>query len=127
MRNWFKKPLKANAANTTAEAADPDAHLKESNKALKDNLSKLDRSTDLKFEGGSSSFDARPRTTEDDVVDKNLETMLAGLTVLKGQGLALGNEIDEQNVLLDTIQGQTENMDKRVEQQNKRINKIIRN
>lgn len=131
MSNWFKKPLPKTTQQENGDTkSDPDASLKATNQEIQNNLRKLN-DTDLRFEGGRSSgssgaYNSCPQTTEDNIVDKNLDQLLAGLTVLKGQGLALGNEIDEQNVLLDDIQRKTENMDNRVDQQNSKIRKILR-
>lgn len=131
--NWFKKPIaKTEVVHNDNQNPDPDAFLKTQNQEIKNNLRKLN-DTDLRFEGrgsasaaSSSGHNTRPQTTEDQVVDNNLDALLAGLTVLKGQGLLLGNEIDEQNVLLEDIHKKTENMDNRVDKQNKNIQKILR-
>jgi len=65
-------------------------------------------------------------TSVDDIVDKNLDQMLAGLSMLKNQGLALGNEIDSQNVLLDDISSKVDKTDVRIGSQDNKIRKILK-
>eukprot|EP00111_Clytia_hemisphaerica_P011568 TCONS_00034010-protein len=130
MSNWFKKPVKKvdNAADQQGPSSEEeDKQLQAETKELQQNLRKLDNfDVHSSSYTGSSSGGARYRTEEDDIVDKNLDTMLAGLTMLKGQGMALGKEIDEHNDMLEDIQRKTDKSDVRIEDQNKRMNKILR-
>ena len=132
MSNWFKKPIKKQEETQNGTSAtsseEEDRRLMAENKQLKENLRRLDHieiepsSGRGSFSGSSSSF----RTQEDDIVDKNLDTMLAGLAMLKGQGLALGNEIDDQNDLIENIGSKASKADVRLEDQNSKMNKILR-
>ena len=67
-----------------------------------------------------------PVSSTNEIVDKNLEEMLAGLSVLKNQGLALGSEIDSQNELLDDISSKVQKTDVRIGTQESKIRKILK-
>ena len=133
MSNWFKKPVESSQpVDKPTRNQDSDASLKATNQEIQNNLKQLDK-VNLTFDSNhtrnnlsSGEFNPRLTTNEDEIVDNNLDQLLAGLTVLKGHGLALGNEIDEQNQLLDDIHQKAGRMDDKVELQNKRINKILR-
>ncbi|KAJ0173052.1 hypothetical protein K1T71_011228 [Dendrolimus kikuchii] len=60
-----------------------------------------------------------------EMVDANLEEMLNAITRLKGLGTALGEEIDQQNELIDTIQDKVEGADIKIGKQNKQMNKLL--
>lgn len=60
-----------------------------------------------------------------EMVDANLEEMLHAITRLKGLGTALGEEIDQQNELIDTIQDKVEGADIKIGKQNKQMNKLL--
>ena len=95
MSNWFEKPLKR---STPA----PSSNAEESNDR---------KDTDDNNVAGRSQGERRAQNvqrydepqTVDDIVDKNLDQILAGLSMLKDQGLAFGNEIESQNRIIDDI------------------------
>ncbi|XP_068623439.1 soluble NSF attachment protein 29 [Battus philenor] len=60
-----------------------------------------------------------------DMLDANLDEMVQHITRLKGLGSALGEEIDTQNRLIDTIQDKVEDADIKIGKQNKQMNKIL--
>ncbi|XP_066153854.1 synaptosomal-associated protein 29 [Euwallacea fornicatus] len=67
---------------------------------------------------GSKDFSAR--------LDANLAEMSSNITRLKGLAAGLGEEIDSQNDLLDTITYKAENADIMVQKQNKEMLKILK-
>lgn len=129
MSNWFKKPLKKteeDSSKTHRSSEDDDRRLQEEARNIQQNLKKLDNiDVDSGAHSGASGA-SQYRTAEDDIVDKNLDTMLAGLTMLKSQGLSLRNELDDHNELIVDISKKSETADVRIEDQNKRMNKILR-
>lgn len=60
-----------------------------------------------------------------DILDANLDEMVQTITRLKGLGMALGEEIEHQNVLIDTIQDKVEVADIKIGKQNKDMNKLL--
>lgn len=60
-----------------------------------------------------------------DMLDANLDEMVQAITRLKGLGAALGEEIDSQNELIDTIQDKVEVADIKMGKQNKQMNKLL--
>ncbi|CAK1590369.1 unnamed protein product [Parnassius mnemosyne] len=60
-----------------------------------------------------------------EMLDANLDEMVQHITRLKGLGSALGEEIDLQNKLIDTIQDKVEDADIKIGKQNKQMNKIL--
>ncbi|KPJ20640.1 Synaptosomal-associated protein 29 [Papilio xuthus] len=60
-----------------------------------------------------------------EMLDANLDEMVQHITRLKGLGSALGEEIDSQNKLIDTIQDKVEVADVKIGKQNKQLNKIL--
>ena len=52
--------------------------------------------------------------------------MSAGLTRLKGLAKGLGDEIVDQNSMLDRMATRTEGLDWKVQRQNKEMNKILK-
>lgn len=60
-----------------------------------------------------------------DMLDANLDEMLHSISRLKGLGVALGDEIEQQNELLDTIQDKVEGADIKIGSQNKQMNKLL--
>lgn len=59
------------------------------------------------------------------ILDDNLDDMVRAITRLKGLGTALGDEIDQQNELIDTIQDKVEGADIKIGKQNKQMNKLL--
>ncbi|KAF9805778.1 hypothetical protein SFRURICE_009410 [Spodoptera frugiperda] len=59
------------------------------------------------------------------VLDANLDEMVHTISRLKGLGIALGEEIEQQNDLIDTIQDKVEDADIKMSKQNKLMNKIL--
>ncbi|KAJ8711327.1 hypothetical protein PYW07_008569 [Mythimna separata] len=59
------------------------------------------------------------------VLDANLDEMLHSISRLKGLGVALGEEIEQQTDLIDTIQDKVEVADIKMGKQNKMMNKIL--
>jgi len=62
----------------------------------------------------------------DDMLDENLGIMGASLSRLKGLGLSLQTEIEDQNQLVERIIGKTENVDHRIQGQSQQMNKILK-
>ncbi|KOB78302.1 Ubisnap [Operophtera brumata] len=60
-----------------------------------------------------------------DMLDANLDEMVQAITRLKGLGAALGEEIDSQNELIDTIHDKVEVADIKIGKQNKQMNKLL--
>ncbi|KAG6446859.1 synaptosomal-associated protein 29 [Manduca sexta] len=60
-----------------------------------------------------------------EMLDANLDEMVQAITRLKGLGVALGDEIEQQNELIDTIQDKVENADIKIGKQNKQMNKLL--
>ncbi|KAL0867704.1 hypothetical protein ABMA27_008438 [Loxostege sticticalis] len=60
-----------------------------------------------------------------DMLDANLDEMLHSISRLKGLGVALGDEIEQQNELIDTIQDKVEGADIKIGSQNKQMNKLL--
>jgi hypothetical protein len=61
-----------------------------------------------------------------DILDKNLEDMGTYLSRLKGLGMDLNREIEDQNVMLDRIHRKTEDTDFKVQVQTKEMNRILK-
>ena len=59
------------------------------------------------------------------VLDANLDEMLHSISRLKGLGIALGEEIEQQTDLIDDIQHKVEGADIKMGKQNKMMNKIL--
>ena len=124
MSNWFKKPIKNESSGSSSnDVKNVNDQIRKDNNEIQRNIKKLDHKTDLSWD---NSADVRCPGATNEIVDRNLDQMLAGLTVLKGQGLALGNEIDDHNELLDVIQVKADKADMRTEIQTKKIQKILR-
>jgi synaptosomal-associated protein 29 len=58
-------------------------------------------------------------------LDRNLEEMCDSLSRLKGLAVDLNLEIDSQNDLIDDISDQVENVDVKIQKQNKEMFKIL--
>lgn len=59
------------------------------------------------------------------VLDANLDEMVHAISRLKGLGIALGEEIEQQTDLIDTIQDKVEVADIKMGKQNKQMNKLL--
>ncbi|CAH2093841.1 unnamed protein product [Euphydryas editha] len=59
------------------------------------------------------------------MLDANLDEMVTHISRLKGLGMALGEEIEQQNSLIDDIQDKVEDADIKIGQQNKQMNKLL--
>jgi len=125
MSTWFKKPITNNTEEANGSVSQSVNAIKQDNQVLKDNVRNIDQATNLSWEGNTDNI-RNPPSAANDIVDKNLDQMLSGLQMLKQQGLNLGNEIDDHNILIDKIQRKTENTDDKLEGQNKRMNQILR-
>lgn len=60
-----------------------------------------------------------------DILEANLDEMVQHITRLKGLGAELGNQIDQQNELIDTIHDKVEVTDLKIGKQNKQMNKLL--
>lgn len=129
MSNWFKKPIKRTTASEDSGSKEENNRSNNSNE-IKENNERIQKSirpiAQMNVqESVSVRYPSEP-TSVDDIVDKNLDQMLAGLSMLKNQGLALGNEIDSQNVLLDDISSKVDKTDVRIGSQDNKIRKILK-
>ncbi|KAM3963857.1 synaptosomal-associated protein 29kDa [Aphomia sociella] len=60
-----------------------------------------------------------------EMLDANLDEMVHAISRLKGLGTALGEEIENQNQLIDTIHDKVEGTDIKIGKQNKQMNKLL--
>ncbi|CAH0402774.1 unnamed protein product [Chilo suppressalis] len=77
------------------------------------------------LEEPSSSGPVSDSKRINDMLDANLDEMLVSISRLKGLGVALGDEIEQQNELIDTIQDKVEGADIKIGSQNKQMNKLL--
>lgn len=135
MSNWFKKPVKKSVPVDDSEGQKDDGlsskestALKETNDGIHRNLNQL-RMINVQEPHSvrqSGAHNYNEPTSVDNIVDKNLDQMLAGLSMLKTHGLALGDEIDSQNKLLDDISSKVEKTDTKIGFQENKIRKILK-
>ncbi|XP_034827587.1 synaptosomal-associated protein 29 [Maniola hyperantus] len=59
------------------------------------------------------------------ILDENLDEMVSHISRLKGLGMALGEEITQQNELIDKIHDKADDADIKIGQQNKQMNKLL--
>lgn len=59
------------------------------------------------------------------ILDQNLDEMVTHISRLKGLGMALGEEITQQNELIDKIHDKADDADIKIGQQNKQMNKLL--
>lgn len=59
------------------------------------------------------------------MLDANLDEMVTHISRLKGLGVALGEEIEQQNQLIDDIHDKVDVADIKIGQQNKQMNKLL--
>lgn len=59
-------------------------------------------------------------------LDNDLDDMSAGLARLKGLAMGLGDEVTDQNSMLDKIQVKADNADQKIEGQNLQIKKLLK-
>lgn len=59
-------------------------------------------------------------------LDNDLDEMSAGLARLKGLAIGLGDEVTDQNSMLDRIQVKADNADQKIEGQNLQIKKLLK-
>lgn len=59
------------------------------------------------------------------VLDANLDEMVTHISRLKGLGVALGEEIEQQNQLIDEIHDKVDVADIKIGHQNKQMNKLL--
>ena len=124
VENWFKKPVNPLKSSSVPVKSNPlGENNKNENAAIQNNLKSLDKKVDLSW-GNDPSI--RSQSSANQIVDKNLDHMLAGLQLLKSQGLALGAEIDHQNDLIEDIQAKSTKIDQRIDQQNLKVRSILK-
>ncbi|XP_065663682.1 synaptosomal-associated protein 29 [Hydra vulgaris] len=125
VENWFKKPVNLTKSNLVpAKISTVSQNIKNENIEIKNNLNIIDKKVDLSWSNEVSIKNQKQSTNQ--IVDENLDQMLSGLKMLKSQALALGTEIDYQNGLIADIHVNAEKVDQRVDQQNLKIQKILR-
>lgn len=90
-----------------------------------DNRFSAHPSTRLRGLDEGSSGQVTDSKRMNDVLDANLDEMLHSISRLKGLGVALGDEIEQQNELIDTIQDKVEGADIKIGSQNKQMNKLL--
>lgn len=136
MSNWFKKPVPPRTTPQSAGSDSPEQNgkditgdVKGMDNEIQENLKKMDGigNTPQSARGGTTGMQSRGQGSSiDTIVDNNLDQMLAGLSVLKQQGLALGSEIESQNVIIDDIYGKVDKTDTRITTQEAKIKKILK-
>lgn len=108
------------------------------------NSSKIDDTINSMSAGGMDHFSSHPATrlrgldqqqaTAEPIsdtqrinkmLDANLDEMVTHISRLKGLGMALGDEIEQQNNLIDEIQDKVEVADIKIGHQNKQMNKLL--
>ncbi|XP_023943853.1 soluble NSF attachment protein 29 [Bicyclus anynana] len=105
--------------------------------------SRFDDTTPSMAAGRSSNFSSHPSTRLREldaqiqpepisdsqrinkILDQNLDEMVSHITRLKGLGVALGDEITQQNELIDRIHDKADDADIKIGQQNKQMNKLL--
>ncbi|KAF0291237.1 Synaptosomal-associated protein 29 [Amphibalanus amphitrite] len=75
---------------------------------------------------GAAAAAADPYARVDAQLDRNLEDMCSGLGRLRGLAEGLGQEISEQNQMLDRISTKTDRADVRIGSQNKEMLRIMK-
>lgn len=68
---------------------------------------------------------ASSQPTFDERLDRNLDDMAGSLSRLKGLAIDLNQDIESQNDLIDTIHNKVENVDVKLQRQNKDMNKLL--
>jgi len=69
---------------------------------------------------------AVPTQKAEDILDQNLMVIGKSLSRLKDLGIGLHQELEDQNILVDTIADKTESVNFRVKQQNQQMDKILK-
>lgn len=107
-----------------------------SSSRLDETLDNMSRNVEDRFEShpsarlhGLSQESAKSPETENErvnnILDSNLDEMVHAISRLKHLGVALGEEIEQQNNLVDTIQDKVEIADIKIGKQNKQMNKLL--
>ncbi|VVC28758.1 Target SNARE coiled-coil homology domain [Cinara cedri] len=89
------------------------------------NLNSMDQHPGLRIRGLVDNESTSPTNTQS-TLDNNLDEILGSMARLKGLALGLGEEIDSQNDLVESILNKTDKADINMERQNKEINRLLK-
>jgi len=126
IKNYFSAPPKP--LKTVREQKDDDSTKSNGESKLSEVLQNSSSSSNLSSQSAPTKTQTtlpRDRST-DDILDENLGIMGASLSRLKGLGLSLQTEIEDQNSMVERIIGKVDNSDHRIQQQNQQMNKILK-
>lgn len=118
-----------NNSSPVPSAKPSSSHLNDTIDNLSENTSennfRFHPSTRLYNLDGQESTSVTDSQRVNELLDANLDEMVQHITRLKGIGLALGEEIEQQSDLIDTIQDKVEVADIKIGKQNKQMNKLL--
>ena len=124
--NYFRKPpaSKTEPGKPGVGKATQDLAQQSSDVRLKG--SDVQRATDIRWDGPSQMQTSYgQRASSDSVTDRNLDQIMTGLKELKEHGLLMGATLDDHNEKIDRITYKATEADKRVEDADKKIRKIL--
>ena len=77
------------------------------------------------WEDSSDVFDTQ-RQNVNTILDKNLDSIMSGITELKGHALLFGETLDRHDDIIDRVSYKTTMADKKIEDSDKNIRKILK-
>lgn len=80
----------------------------------------------LRTDGDQQQFEGGASNTFAEQIDTNMDLMAGSLTRLKGLALNMHQEIESQNDLVDDISNKVEDVDVKIQRQNRDINKMLK-
>ncbi|CAI4229043.1 unnamed protein product [Auanema sp. JU1783] len=129
LKNKFSRKPQEQVPSATVPPSKSASH-------LNDKLTELTQGgpSSASFSGGSSLSDSSRDTLKgtrweemDKQIDSNLDSMAATLRNIRGLGLALGQEVQDQNEMLDRIHNTALGNDEIIRSQDKQMKKLLNN
>ena len=120
--NYFRKPPPTKKEDVPPP---PGKHSAETKQAGRKMANEPATSSSTGWEDKKEIFSSQPSNVNT-VLDKNLDSMLSGLIELKGHALLLGDTLDRHDDIIDRVTYKATIADKRIEESDKNIRKILK-
>jgi synaptosomal-associated protein 29 len=129
IRNYFRKPIDAGNPTVEIKSSQSTSSLRTSFQPLEIDSNRDSRDPSVLrrnelLDSRSQTFDS-PRSVYEQLENK-LDEMSSATSRIKGLGIGLQDELDQQNVLIETLDDKASKASWKLDKQNKEMNKIFK-
>ncbi|XP_065054762.1 synaptosomal-associated protein 29-like [Rhopilema esculentum] len=120
--NYFRKPVQTKAIEVPHKEKRVE---KNPTVTTTEKIRQQTKGPNIGWEEKKDVFGSQPSNVNVQL-DKNLDSMMSGLSELKGHALLMGNTLDRHDDIIDRVTYKTTRVDDRVESSSKELRKILK-